>query len=237
MVRRTVNFRELDVDGSRSLGDVVEIPGKAQVIATDPDGKTVVLTREQAKKVKTGDYGNYIINQEPVKRGSVKTEYLFRDLTLMKKHFFGTFPGFDPEMIICGPEDDPLWLEFNNFPLPETSVVDNENIPWKNETERIIVVIAEYPHVGPYGVHIHKSSQNLFLIEKQLGGGHIFKRPMANDSYANSVSGLESKGYVWICFHYAAGIWKFNRNAIGEGDCLAKYIENLYQALGGANYE
>ena len=82
MVRRTVNFRELDVDGSRSLGDVVEIPGKAQVIATDPDGKTVVLTREQAKKVKTGDYGNYIINQEPVKRGSVKTDYLFQDLSL-----------------------------------------------------------------------------------------------------------------------------------------------------------
>ena len=228
---KRINFTDIEVDENQTLDSIVG--DNQQTIVRNKDGDYEVITGEKAREKNLSDIQGIVVNQTPIEKGSVKKKFLMEDLKLIKKYFMGTFPDLKTREVFL--DDELNWVKFKNFPLPDYFVdVDDQKVYYQPDKEDIVLVISEYPQDGPYGIHVKRDSPNKDKIRKSLAG-HIFENVVGPDDYVERVQELSNMGWDWVCFHYARGQhWQFNRQDMRQGDCLAKYVENLFAALSGA---
>lgn len=102
-------------------------------------------------------------------------------------------------------ELDDNTLLIRAFPLPDDYNPDYIDL-W--------ITISGYPNVPPPSINIPSNSPQHQQLDKHLGG-HVFD------------SG-------WICYSYNHS-WKLNPNNLLAGDCLFKFVENIFAALSGGH--
>ena len=238
MARKRINFEDIDVQEDSPVIDLVPVSA-GQITAQRPDGTFEVITREDAERKRIREYISVSTNQQDIVRGSVKSDLLLQDLKLFHKYFLSDFDGIQTTIDLCGddPDNDPDYILISKFPLPDQLLNSNRSGSIQRDWEDVIVVITDYPEYGPFGIHVRDNSPNKELIESALEG-HQFDNPIGHpdSDYKESVKDLEKLGWIWICFHYRDSAWHINHKDLKMGDCLAKYLENLYAALCGAKH-
>lgn len=156
---------------------------------------------------------------------AVTREHFLKKEMPMITHFLSSFRFKDDRIkpsISVGP--DWKFIIIKNFPLSDEYNIDHEDI---------LIVLIDYPDIGPAGVHIREKSTNSRMIRDKIGHVYSYDLPgRLSSEHARYVE--ELPGWNWICFHYEDWHWNFNpRNVLG-GDNLDKYIQALYVHLCGA---
>jgi hypothetical protein len=127
-------------------------------------------------------------------------------------------------------EMDDNKLLIGGFPLPDDFTPDHIDL---------LFVIAGYYEVPPASIHIPANSPNRQQITDRLGGHVQHNSSLVLDhtpaSYRKYVEELAKQGWDWICFHHRDLSWKLNPNNLLAGDCLYKFIENIFAALSGGH--
>ena len=235
MARRKINFSPTEVTNDTKVVDLQ--PDASGMWATPANGGSpVYLTKEKMKTTKATAYPEYVANQCNIIKASVKTDYLKNEYSLMKDFFESFEDNFDPQLNEHGESlDDPDYLYFKNFPLPDNYKDRYGKIrPWPKDGFELIIIINDYPNHGPYGLHL-RTTDRCYEDLKECLDGHILSEPYDSE-YRNIVSQLTKKGWSWICYHYENDRWDFNRQDIKAGDCLTKYIYSVWCDLHGCQH-
>lgn len=192
-----------------------------------------VVPYEDAKRRQLAQYESITTMQTPVIRGGATRDLLELDLSFIQSFYNGIEPHPEGRRIDVFPNrNNADYLVLRNFPLPDGFVDEYGQLHrYQPDYENIVVVIPDYPEVGPRGVHVKKDSAWNLNVIKQALKGHIYQDVVGG---RHDLSGLRERGWQWICFHYTNDEWKFNTQNIVAGDCLAKYVESLFIALSGA---
>lgn len=160
-----------------------------------------------------------LLNQTPIEKGATLRERLLdRELGLIATRFLRQFPGIPRSL-----ELDDNTLLIRSFPLPDDYSPDDIDL---------LFVIKGYPDVPPAGVHIPCKTPNRQQIAEHLGG-HVMDNILS--SYRKNIEGLVDSTWGWVCYSYHARSWRLNPNNLLAGDCLYKFIENLFVALSGGH--
>lgn len=226
---KRINFSDIEVDENQTLDTINE--GNKQMVVRKKDGSYEIVTAEEAKERKLSEIEGIILNQTAIEKGNIKNDYLMQDLLLIKKYFMSEFPDLNMREVVI--DDDLNWIKFKNFPLPDFFIDGSgQKVYYQPDKEDIVLVVSEYPHDGPFGIHVKRESPNKDKIRTALGG-HVFDQVIGPTNYVEKVQELSNIGWDWVCFHYFA-TWNFNRVDLKKGDCLASYVETLFAALSGA---
>lgn len=146
----------------------------------------------------------------------MRERLLGKELELIERRFLRQFP--DRRFM----EVDDNILVFRGFPLPDDYTPDRVDL---------LIVTLGYPDVPPAGVHIPSNTPNRGQIADRLGG-HVYNS--VPSSLREHVEELDGR-WTWICYHYSDWVWRLNPNNLLSGDCLYKYIENVFAALSGGH--
>lgn len=165
-----------------------------------------------------------LINLIPIEKGaSLRDRLLDYECTLIATRFL---VHFDSQPRTLELDEDALIIRA--FPLPDDYSIDQIDL---------LFVICGYPDLPPAGVHIPSTTPNKEQIREHLGG-HV----MATSSYVldhtperyrKYVEELNKQGWDWICFHFKDWSWNLKPYNLLSGDCLFKYVENVFAALSG----
>src|SRR5205823_4639631 len=93
----------------------------------------------------------------------------------------------------------------------------------------LLFIISGYPDVPPAGIHIPSQSPLRQQIAEHLGG-HVHGRGVFPESDLKYVVKFNKHGCDWLCYSYHNHSWKLNPNNLLAGDCLYKYVENIFAA-------
>lgn len=98
----------------------------------------------------------------------------------------------------------------------------------------LLIVTRGYPDASPAGVHIPSKSPNLKQIANHLSG-HVMDNILSR--FREHIEELVDSRWSWVCYHHKDWGWRLNPNNLLAGDCLYKYIENLFAALSSGHRE
>lgn len=169
-----------------------------------------------------------LVNQRDIEKGaSLRDRLLDRGFDLITHCFLSEFPGKSRTL-----EMDETTLIIRAFPLPDSYTPDHVDLLFE---------ITGYPVLPPAGVYIPATAPNRDQIAKHLNG-HVMTR---TPSYVldripinsrKSVEQLAQQGWgSWLCLHYVQWSWRLNYHNLLRGDCLYKFIENVFAALSGGH--
>jgi hypothetical protein len=162
-----------------------------------------------------------LTNLTPLEKGAaLRDRLLDQEFELIASRFLCEFPGRERSL-----ELDDNTLLIRAFPLPDDYNPDHIDL---------LLVISGYPEVPPAGIHIPSQSPLRQQIDKHLGG-HVHGRGSLPESDLGYVEGLTNYGRDWLCYSYHNRSWKLNPNTLLAGDCLYKFIENVFAALSGGH--
>lgn len=160
-----------------------------------------------------------LTNLTDIEKGACLRELLLdKELELIANRFLREFPGRRRSL-----ELDDFTLHIRSFPLPDEYAPDHIDL---------LFVISGYPDVPPAGVHIPSKSPQSKQIAHHLGG-HVHTKASIPSSDLKHVEELANYGSDWICVSYKNRSWRLNPHNLLAGDCLYKFIENLFVALSG----
>lgn len=227
------DFQEKTVNPERTIAEEYGEP--VQTVFQNNEGTFEVISKEDSKNRKLGDIDSnrLNLNQQDIVRGANIERYLQEESKLMKRFFFDSFEDHSCTMQV--EEDNGAWsVYFENFPLPDDLNTGATKIAYEPDKENILILLDGYPFHPPHGIFIRRDSKNRPKIESALQG-HMYSKVIGAEQVSSTdVDLLNSKGWDWFCFHYEDNRWNFNTETLEHGDCLAKYIENLYAAFEGA---
>jgi hypothetical protein len=165
-----------------------------------------------------------LINLIPIEKGaSLRDRLLDYECTLIASHFLVEFDS-KPRTL----ELDENSLIIRAFPLPDDYATDHVDL---------LFVILGYPDIPPAGVHIPSKTPNREQIREHLGG-HVLANSTyvlnhTPERYRKYVEELAKDGWDWVCFHFHNWTWTLKPHNLLSGDCLYKYVENVFAALRG----
>lgn len=221
--------RVIPVDGNELVveGDAPVTVGQALVALGKEDASSVVI---DAEVVRPEDYGRavpptgLITNQVPISKGGLKAQLLEQEVRLIRERFLAEFPPPPARGVSLDPSGDVLLIE--NFPLPDH---------YRPDFSKLAIVTVGYPDVPPAGVHVPgDDARRLSKIRSALGG-HVFRASELPSSYRDKVEELDDFGMEWVCYHYDGWAWDLDPRDLLQGDCLYKYVENVYAAISGGD--
>lgn len=158
-----------------------------------------------------------ITNQTNIIKGAaLRDRLLDQEFELISTQFLGHFDGIPRSLEL---DDDSMVIR--SFPLPDDYSPDHIDL---------LFVITRYYEVPPAGVHIPSDCSQINQISKHLGGHVHASIPSSDVSVVNKYSNY---GRHYICFQYKDLSWQLNPHRLLAGDCLYKFIENLFVALSG----
>lgn len=167
-----------------------------------------------------------LVNLTAISKGAtLRDRLLDYECTLIATRFLVLFDD-KPRSL----ELDDNTLIIRSFPLPDDYSIDCLDI---------LFAVCSYPDFPPAGLHIPSNTPNRQQIREHLGG-HV----MANsqhvlnhtpERYRQYVEGLARDGWDWVCYHFHDWSWKLKPHNLLAGDCLYKYVENVYAALSGGH--
>jgi hypothetical protein len=168
-----------------------------------------------------------LVNLTEIRKGaSLKDRLLDYECALIATRFLVLFDS-KPRSL----EMDDNSLIIRSFPLPDSyKTTDHVDL---------LFVIAGYPDIPPAGVHIPANTPNKEQIRENLGGHIMATSTYVLDHtparYRNYVEGLARDGWEWVCYHFLNWSWQIKPHNLLSGDCLYKYVENVYVALSGGH--
>ena len=167
-----------------------------------------------------------LVNLTEIEKGaSLRDRLLDYECNLIATRFLVQFDSMPRSLELY--EDS---LIIRSFPLPDDYSIDHLDL---------LLVTAGYPEIPPVGVHIPSNTPNREQIREHLGG-HL----QANSTYVLNhtperhrqyVEGLARDGWDWVCYHFHDWSWQLKPHNLLAGDCLYKYVENVYVALSGGH--
>jgi hypothetical protein len=219
--------RVIKIDGGSILADTgstirnaLEQIGMENVPSVVTGGE-IITASDFARPLCSHDM---ILNLTPISKGaSLRDRLLDYECTLIANRFL---VHFDSQPRTLELDEDALLIRA--FPLPDDYSIDQIDL---------LFVICGYPDLPPAGVHIPSTTPNKEQIREHLGG-HV----MATSSYVldhtperyrKYVEELNKQGWDWICFHFKDWSWNLKPYNLLSGDCLFKYVENVFAALSG----
>jgi hypothetical protein len=227
MAKRRV--RVIKIDG----GNIVDDTGCSIRSALEQAGiENVVSVVSGGEIIQAADFDrplpayDMLTNHKPIEKGaSLRDRLLDYECTLIATRFL---VHFDSQTRTLELDEDALIIRA--FPLPDDYSIDQIDL---------LFVICGYPDLPPAGVHIPSTTPNKEQIREHLGG-HV----MATSSYVldhtperyrKYVEELNKQGWDWICFHFKDWSWNLKPYNLLAGDCLFKYVENVFAALSGGH--
>lgn len=165
-----------------------------------------------------------LINQTDLSKGATLRDQLLNIEYELISRFLADFHG-KPRSI----ELKHNYLLISAFPLPDSYATDHVDL---------LFIITAYYDLPPAGIHIPRNTPNRDQIIAHLGGhvtsgtpSYVLEHTPA--IYREEVKKLADLGWDWICYHYKNWTWKLNSQKLLAGDCLFKYVENIFAALSG----
>ncbi|MGH8653937.1 MAG: hypothetical protein ACREYE_17990 [Gammaproteobacteria bacterium] len=208
-------------DSDSSIRTALEQAGMENLPPSIVSGGEIITASDFDRPVPANDM---LINQRSIKKGALRDRLLDKEFELITR-FLSEFPG-KPRAL----EMDDNYLLIGAFPLPDSYATDHVDL---------LFVISGYYLVPPAGVHIPRDTPNRQQIADHLGG-HLMPGTSSHlldhipTSSRKSVEELADH-FDWVCFHYQDWTWKFNPLNLLSGDCLYKFIENVFAALAGTH--
>jgi hypothetical protein len=223
--------RIIKIDGESTLADTASSIRNALNEAGITNMPTSVVTGGEI--IMASDFNrpapphDMLLNQKPIVKGATLRDRLLDQEVELIALFLWQFDGRERSL-----ELDDNTLLIRAFPLPDDYSPDHIDL---------LFVICGYPEVPPAGVHIPAKSPNRQQIRDHLGGHVQANSTLVLDntpaSYRKYVEELAKQGWDWICYHYKDWSWQhpMNPNNLLAGDCLYKFIENVFAALSGGH--
>jgi hypothetical protein len=209
-------------DTGRSIRSALEQAGIENPISVVAGGE-IISSRDFDQPLPDHDM---LVNLTAISKGAtLRDRLLDYECTLIATRFLVLFDSKPRSLEM---DDDRLIIR--SFPLTDDYATDYVDL---------LFVILGYPDVPPAGVHIPSNTPNREQIRERLGG-HV----MANshyvldhtpERYRQYVEGLARDGWDWVCYHFHDWSWKLKPHNLLAGDCLYKYVENVYVALSGGH--
>jgi hypothetical protein len=211
-----INVDGIIVESGGSIRDVLELAGREDAIGVVTTCGEVITPRDYDRPAPPH---GMVTNCSPIEKGaSLRQRLLARECELIDKCFLQQFPDTRRSLKIT---ENTLLVR--NFPLPDDYTPDHVDL---------LIVTWGYPDVPPAGVHIPSTSPHRDQIDRHLGG-HLYSS--IPSSLREHVEELTEYGWDWVCYHYANWSWRLNTNNLLAGDCLYKYVGNVFAALSGGH--
>ena len=209
---------ETHIDTGTSIHDALREAGITNMPDSLVTGGEIIRAADFNRPVPACDM---LLNVTRIVKGAtLRDRLLDQELELIATRFLGEFPGRDRSL-----ELDDNTLLIGAFPLPDD---------YSPDYAEFLFIISGYPEVPPAGIHIPSDSPLRQQIAKHLGG-HVYGRGLIPESDLKYIEKFTKYGSEWTCFHYESYSWKLNPNNLLAGDCLYKFIENVFAALSGGH--
>ncbi|MGH8651189.1 MAG: hypothetical protein ACREUI_00435 [Burkholderiales bacterium] len=226
MARRKRTIVDVDgnvivTDSDTTIRTALEQAGIANDVVSVVSGGEIITAEDFDRPAPAH---GMLTNQTDIEKGgaTLRERLLNREFDLIAR-FLSTFTGRKRSL-----ELDDTYLLIRAFPLPDSYATDYVDL---------LFVISGYYDLPPGGLHIPSKTPNREQIVKHLGGhvqvnsSHVLNHTPA--SYRKTVDQLAQLGWDWICLHHKNWSWKFNPESLLSGDCLFKFVENVFIALSG----
>jgi hypothetical protein len=209
-------------DTGSSISNALEQIGMENVPSVVTGGE-IIAASDFDRPLRSHDM---ILNLTPIKKGaSLRDRLLDYECTLIANRFLVQFDSMPRSLELY---EDALIIR--SFPLPDDYSIDHLDL---------LFVTAGYPEIPPAGVHIPSNTPNREQIREHLGGhlqaNSTYVLNHTPERYRQYVEGLARDGWDWCCYHFHDWSWKLNPHNLLSGDCLYKYVENVYVALSGGH--